>query len=191
MPRLFVSIDLPERIKARLSTLRTGALAARWVEPEKLHLTLRFVGDVDEGVAQEIDAALRRVDAPRFSLTLKGIGHFRRHTLWVGIENCPPLMSLQAKVEDAIRRAGLLGEAGRYVPHVKLARLRWRGGSQLRSLPNDCVLFCAEPFEVEQFSLIESRLSRTGATYEHRADYALRPIRQSVGEAAAGPQRSL
>lgn len=187
MPRLYVAIELPGEIKAQLSGLRTGILGARWVEAEKFHLTLRFIGDVDEGVAQTIDAALRCVDAPRFSLTLKGVGHFRGHTLWVGVENCPLLMSLQVQVEDALRKAGLPAEAGRYVPHVKLARLRRYGRSQLRAFLNDRALFCAEPFEVEKFSLIESLLLKQGAAYRHRADYGLQPMRQAVEQTAAGP----
>ncbi len=187
MPRLFVAIDLPETIKAQLSELRTAALAARWVEPEKLHLTLRFVGEVDEDAAQAIETALRRVDAPRFSLTLKGVGHFRRHTLWAGVQNCPPLISLQGQIEQAICCAGLPEETGRFVPHVKLARLGWRGRGRLRRFLEDRAPFCADPFEVEQFSLIESHLSVQGTTYWHRADYRLQPIGQGLVEAAGAP----
>lgn len=177
MPRLFVAIDLPEELKARLSMLRTAALPARWVAPDKLHLTLRFVGEVGETSAREVDTALRGIDAPRFSMTLAGVGHFRRQVLWVGVQSCPPLLSLQAQVEDALRQAGMDRERGRYVPHVKLARLRWPGRGRLRAFLDEHALFSAEPFEVERFILYESRLAKEGATYQRRADYVLRPIR--------------
>lgn len=84
VPRLFVAIDLPEELKARLSALRAAALPARWVEPEKLHLTLFFLGEVEETGAQAVNAALWRIEAPCFSLALTGIGHFRHQTLWAG-----------------------------------------------------------------------------------------------------------
>jgi RNA 2',3'-cyclic 3'-phosphodiesterase len=186
VPRLFVAIDLPEAIRATLSALRTDALAARWVEAEKLHLTLRFVGEVDQSIAEEIDRALRRVEALRFSLRLQGLSHFHKRTLWVGVENCPRLISLQAKIENAIQRAGLLADPSRYVPHVKVARLKWRGGRELRAFLDALAHFSTESFEVGEFSLIESRRSQQGATYHHRAAYALQPLPQDVPEAAAG-----
>lgn len=185
MPRLFVAIDLPGELKARLSALRTAALPARWVEPEKLHLTLCFIGEVDESGAKAIDAALRRIDASGFSLTLKGIGHFHRQTLWAGVESCPPLISLRAKIEDAIRRAGLPVETRRYVPHVKLARLRWSARRPLRAFLNEHALFAAEPFDVAQFSLYDSHLSKEGAVHRLRAAYALRPVQQGAADARA------
>jgi RNA 2',3'-cyclic 3'-phosphodiesterase len=185
VPRLFVAIDIPEELKPRLLALRTAALPARWVEPGQFHLTLRFIGEVDEASAQAVDAALRGIDASRFILTLKGLGHFRRHVLWVGVQSSPPLMSLQTQIEDALRRAGLAGDEGRYVPHVKLARLRWPPRDRLRSFLNEHRLFCAEPFEVEHFVLYESRLAKQGATDLRRAEYALYPIRQNLPSSPA------
>jgi RNA 2',3'-cyclic 3'-phosphodiesterase len=175
VPRFFVAIDLPDDLKARLSTLRAAALPARWVAPEKLHLTLRFVGEIAETGAQEVDTALRGVDAPRFPLTLAGVGHFRRQTLWAGVQSCPPLLSLQAQIEHGLQRAGLEGETGRFIPHIKLARLRWPARGRLRAFLAEHALFCAEPFEVDRFILYESRLTKQGAIYQRRAEYFLRP----------------
>jgi RNA 2',3'-cyclic 3'-phosphodiesterase len=187
--RLFVAIDLPEPLKAALAALRSAALPARWSAPEKFHLTLRFIGEVDEARVAEIDTALRGIDAPRFALTLAGVGHFRRQVLWVGVESAPPLLALQAEVERALQRAGLPGERGRYVPHVKLARLRWPGGGRLRAFLAEHGHFRAEPFAVDRFVLYESRLARDGATHRRRAEYGLRaPSAQSDGSStAAGP----
>jgi len=183
--RLFVALDLPESIKLRLSALRTGDLAARWVEAEKLHLTLRFIGEVEEPAALAIDAALRQVEAPGFSLALARVGHFGRHTLWAGVPDCPPLLSLQAKIEAAIRQAGLPGEPRRYVPHVKLASLRWRGGGALRRFLREHADFRTDAFDIGRFSLIESFLGKSGSSYRHRADHALQPVQQEAAPATA------
>lgn len=176
MPRLFIAIDFPDEVKRRLAALRTDVLPARWVNPEKLHLTLRFIGEIDEPVAQQVEAGLRRVEAPRFLLTLKGMGHFRRQILWVGVESAQPLSSLRTQIDETLQALGLAREEGPYVPHVKLARLKWHGGTRFRALLDEHATFCIEPFEVEQFSLMESCLSPQGAAYRHRVDYALRPV---------------
>jgi 2'-5' RNA ligase len=171
MPRLFVGIDLPEAAKAGLSVLCTGLPAARWVDPPKLHLTLRFIGEVDEAAVASISEALMRIEAPRFVLALVGVGHFRRCTVWVGVEENCSLLYLQAEIEAALRQIGLAPERQKYVPHVKLARLRSSKG--LRPFLDANASFRAEPFEVRQFSLIESHLGKSGTSYEHRADYPL------------------
>lgn len=171
MPRLFVAIDLPVTLKTRLSELCAGLPSARWVDPEKLHLTLRFIGAVDDLVAGDIAAALRRVEAPSFAVILAGVGHFAGRTLWVGIERNQALMSLQAQIEQTLQQTGLPAAPRPYVPHVKLARLRGRDG--LRAFLDRLANFRAEPFEVGQFSLVESHASEQGTRYEHKAGYKL------------------
>ncbi|HUN46892.1 MAG TPA: RNA 2',3'-cyclic phosphodiesterase, partial [Stellaceae bacterium] len=76
MLRLFVGIGLPPDLKLRISLMCSGVPEARWVDPGNYHLTLRFIGEVDEGVAGDIDAALLRIQAPPFPLTLAGVGQF-------------------------------------------------------------------------------------------------------------------
>src|SRR5271170_6536191 len=99
MLRLFVGIGFSPELKLQLSLLSSGIPEARWVDPGNFHLTLRFIGEVDEGVASDIDAALLRLSAPRFALTLAGVGQFGTRMLWVGVEKSPALLQLQAKVE--------------------------------------------------------------------------------------------
>lgn len=173
MPRLFVAIDLPRDLKLKLSLLCAGVPRARLVDPENFHLTLRFIGEVNDSATNAIAAALMRVEAPRFALTLAGAGHFGRRTLWVGVEQCPALMYLQREIESALQGAGLTPDAERYFPHIKLARLRSRSGQTLRTFLNENGLFRAEAFAIERFTLMESHLIKGGAVYAHRADYAL------------------
>jgi 2'-5' RNA ligase len=134
---------------------------ARWVEPERFHLTLRFIGAVDDAMAHDIEAALQRIEASPFALTLAGVGHFHAHSLWAGVTPSRALMCLQDKVEQVLRAIGLPVDDRPYVPHVKLARLRRR--TSLRTFLSDHGDFRAAPFEVRQFSLIERqrRDSRT------------------------------
>jgi RNA 2',3'-cyclic 3'-phosphodiesterase len=177
MIRLFVGIALPPELRLRLSLLQAGVPGANWVDPGNLHLTLRFIGEVDEGLASDIDAALERVKAPRFEITLEGAGHFgggeAPRTLWVGVARNPALLHLRDKVESALVRAGLPAEGRRFAPHVTLARLKRADLGQLQGFLQAHALFRAEPFAVARFSLIASYPTKSGSIYEDQADYPL------------------
>src|SRR5690349_12574227 len=126
MLRLFVGIGFPPELKLRLSLLCSGVPGARWVDPGNFHLTLRFIGEVGEDVAADIDDALSRVRARRFTLQIAGTGVFgdRPRSLWAGVERNPELVGLRDKVEQLLIRVGLPPEARKFAPHVTLARLR-------------------------------------------------------------------
>ena len=173
MLRLFVGIDLPPELKLRLSTLCIGVPEARWVDPGNFHVTLRFIGEVDEGLASDIDAALLRLSGPRFRLGLSGVGQFGTRMLWVGVEKSEPLLQLQGKVENALQRVGLPPETRRFTPHVSLARLRQPLGPKVQAFLAANALFRAEPFDVREFSLVASYLTKSGAIYQDQAAYPL------------------
>jgi RNA 2',3'-cyclic 3'-phosphodiesterase len=173
MLRLFVGIDLPPELKLRLSLLASGLPGAKWVDAGNYHLTLRFIGEVDEGMAADIDSALLQIRAPRFEVTLASVGHFGLRMLWVGIDRNPALQHLHEKIESALSRLGLAPEERRYTPHVTLARLKGTTESRLQTYVSEHGLFRAPPFAVERFSLIASYLTKSGAIYEDQADYAL------------------
>jgi 2'-5' RNA ligase len=177
MLRLFVGIELPPALRLRLSLLCTGLPGARWVDPGNLHLTLRFIGEVDEGMASDIDAALVRIRAPSFAVTLAGAGSFggeRPRLLWVGVEDSAPLFQLQERIETALRRAGVPPDTRRYSPHVTLARLKQVTVPRVQEFIAANALFRAPPVAVERFSLIASYPTKSGAIYEDQADYTLR-----------------
>jgi 2'-5' RNA ligase len=176
MIRLFVGITLPPELRLRLSLLCAGLPGARWVDPGNLHLTLRFIGEVDEGMASDIDAALARIHLPRFAVSLAGAGHFggdRPRLLWIGVVDNPALFQLRDRVEAALRRAGLAPDTRRYSPHVTLARLKQVAVPQLQGFLAANALFRAGPIAVERFSLIASYPTKSGVIYEDQADYAL------------------
>jgi len=159
MLRLFVGIDFPPELKLRLSLLCTGVPGARWVDPGNFHLTLRFIGEITEGVAGDVDEALASIKVSRFTLQLTGAGVFggrRPHALWVGVERSPELVRLRDKIEQALIRAGLEPEQRKFAPHVTLARLRDPELDKLGHFLAANARFRADPLPVDHFSLIAS-----------------------------------
>ena len=175
MLRLFVGIGFPPTLKLQLSLLRSGVPGAKWVDPGNFHLTLRFIGETDEVVASDIDDALLRLRARRFTLQLAGTGVFgdRPRSLWVGVERSPELVALRDKIEQALIRAGLPPEQRKFAPHVTLARLHNPALDQLRGFLAANAQFRADPLPVEGFSLIASFQTKAGSVYEDQAEYPL------------------
>jgi 2'-5' RNA ligase len=174
--RLFVGIEFPPELKLRLSLLSTGMPGARWVDAGNFHLTLRFIGEVGRDVAADIDEALGRLRARRFTLQLAGVGIFggdKPRQLWVGVEREPELVSLRGKIEQALIRIGLDPEPRKFVPHVTLARLRDPALDELGDFLAANARFRAAPLPVEHFSLIASFPTKAGSIYEDQADYPL------------------
>ncbi len=177
MIRLFVGLSLPDGVIARLAMLCAGVPGARWVEPANMHLTLRFIGEVAESAAEEIDHMLAGVEAERFALELAGLGTFgegvKARALWAGVAPSAELAHLQAKIESAVVRAGQPPEGRKFTPHVTLARLDKPQPLRLQTYIEGNHLFQAGPFTVEHFTLFESRLGKGGAVYIPLVDYSL------------------
>ncbi len=173
MLRLFVGIELPPELKLSLSLIATGVPGAKWVDAGNYHLTLRFIGEIDEGRAEDVDAALNQIHAPRFDLALATVGHFGLRQLWVGVEHNDALQHLHGKIESALSRLGFPPDERRYTPHVTLARLKGTSEGRLQTYLTQYALYRAPPFRVEHFSLIASYLTKSGAIYEDQADYPL------------------
>ena len=177
MIRLFVGLGLPEPLRETLSMMERGIPGARWIEADNYHVTLRFIGEVAEDWAEDIDSALGAVQAPPFALSLAGVGHFgklrKARSVWAGVEASAPLNRLQARVESAIVRAGNAPEERRFKPHVTLARIKGETGHHLANFLSEHGDFRAPPFEVDDFQLYESRLTRHGPVYRSLRSYAL------------------
>ncbi len=176
MLRLFVGIPFPPELKLRLSLLCAGIAGARWVDPGNFHLTLRFIGEVGEDVAADIDDALSRLRSPRFGLRLAGVGVFggdKLRTLWVGAERTPELVQLRDKIEQALVRIGLPPEPRKFAPHVTLARLKNPRVAQLQDFLAAHAQYRAAPLPVGDFSLVASFPTKAGSVYEDQASYPL------------------
>ena len=179
--RLFIAITLPEDVQDRIAGLANGLPGARWVHPDNLHLTLRFLGEIDGGQAADIDTALTELHLPGFDLSLAGVSHFgegrKLRQLWVGVDPNPQLSRLQSKIESAVVRAGLSPERRKFKAHVTLARFKSNPGAKLQDFLSHHALFRLAPFAVESFTLYSSFLSHEGAIYRAEAEYPLeRPV---------------
>ncbi|CCQ75549.1 RNA 2',3'-cyclic phosphodiesterase [Magnetospira sp. QH-2] len=177
MFRLFVGIPFPVSVQASLEGLCHGVPGVRWVQPHSFHMTLRFIGEVDEDVAEDLDAALAGIHAPRFMMALSGVGCFDKRNkvkaLWAGADKSSPLMHLFGKVESAVVRAGMPPEPRKFKPHVTLARSRNLSLEQAAPFLESRSQYLSEAFEVSRFTLFRSHLSREGAFYEPLAEYPL------------------
>ncbi|HEX6979765.1 MAG TPA: RNA 2',3'-cyclic phosphodiesterase [Alphaproteobacteria bacterium] len=177
MIRLFVGIGLPEDIRARLAGMCAGVPGARWVPPENLHLTLRFIGEVPEAEMEDIHHALSTVRTRQFDISLAGVGHFdtgdQVRTLWVRVEKSQELSALQARVESSLVRIGLEPEERRFIPHITLARLRDTPVSRVSAFLAQNNMFRAGPIPIDSFSLFSSYRKPEGAIYQEEAEYPL------------------
>lgn len=177
MYRLFVGLDLPVEVADHLVRISCGLPGARWLAPEQLHLTLRFIGEVDGGVFDDVIGALDSIDMHPFELTLSGIGHFpprrRPDTLWVGIEQSEALELLQHKIDSALNRSGVPRDQRKFHPHVAIARLRDTHPNKLGEYIVANNLFQSGPFWVDAFHLYSSVLSSSGASYRIEHTYPL------------------
>ena len=177
MQRLFVAIDLPETVQQRLADICFGVPGARWVQTEQLHLTLRFIGEVDGAVFREIREALTQITLPPFTIRLKGLGCFpprkKPRVLWIGIEPSQPLIQLRNRIESTLVRTGLEPEHRKFAPHITIARLKETPGNRLANFLAGNGLFSTEPLPVETFQLYSSSLSSKGAIHSIEASYPL------------------
>ncbi|MES2057845.1 MAG: RNA 2',3'-cyclic phosphodiesterase [Pseudomonadota bacterium] len=179
MHRLFVALRPPLPIRDAMADLMDGVPEARWQDDEQLHLTLRYIGEVDRRTAEDVADALSRIHAPAIDVRLTGVGQFdrkgRTHTLWAGVTPAEPLAALHQKVDHALIRFGLAAEERAYLPHVTLARLPVAAGAapEIGHWLEEHSALASEPFRLEHLMLFESHLGPGGARYEAIARWPL------------------
>ena len=177
MHRLFVAIRPPEDIRELLLDAMDDSADFRWQDDEQLHLTLRFIGEVERPVADDLTAELARIHSAPFELRVTGTGRFEQRgsgALWAGVEPKAPVAALAAKVERTCQAVGLEPERRAFHPHITLARWKGRRGHEVVRFLERTRGLASGSFEVREFILFESRLSRHGAHYEEVASYPLR-----------------
>ena len=176
MPRLFTGLEIPAEIGTALSALRGGLPGARWVDPENYHITLRFIGDIDDATAREIAGALGQVKRRAFAVNLEGLAAFggrKPRAVVASVPPVPPLIELQAEHERLMQRIGLEPEGRRYTPHVTLARMRDASSRAVADFLAQHGLFRTPAFEVGRFVLFSARASTGGGPYLVEAAYPL------------------
>ena len=174
--RLFLAIPIPAPVADRLAALEVDVPGASWRTVEQYHLTLRFIGEVDEAVARDIDTEVGRIVAAPFEIALEGVGSFggrEPSALWAGVSNSPALIQLASSCETAIRNAGLSAEIRRYKPHVTVAYLHGTLDAEVAHFLSDAAEFRTAPFIVDHFCMYSSRSTRSGSHYVEEAVYPL------------------
>jgi len=176
MHRLFVAIRPPAEIRALLLSAMGGVSGARWQSEDQLHLTLRFIGEVDRHQGDDVHAALGGIHHPPFDIALNGIGAFERRgradALWAGVAPHDPLKALHNKVDAALVRVGIAPDERAYLPHITLARLK-RTSGPVGNLLEQSGGLASPAFTVDSFALFESDLTQEAAVYSIIGRYRL------------------
>ena len=177
MSRLFTAIAIPAEVGDHLPSRQHGIEGARWRPREAFHVTLKFIGDVQETTAADLDEELQAISAPTLDLELRGAGHFGEgieiHAVWAGLAENRDLRHLAKAHEAAARRAGLKPEARAYVPHVTLAYLKHPAASEVAAWIQANNLLHSPPFRVDRFGLYSSWQTSHGSVYRLEAEYPL------------------
>jgi 2'-5' RNA ligase len=176
MPRLFTGVEIPSDIGKALATLRGGLPGARWIDPENYHLTLRFIGDVDDAIAREVAFMLGRIKRDAFELHMEGLTSFggrKPRAVVANVFPARPLIDAQAEQERLMQRIGLEPEGRKFMPHVTLARLRESSSHDVAEYLAARGYFRTSPFRVSRFVLFSSRASVGGGPYVVEASYPL------------------
>lgn len=177
MHRLFVALRPPHSVLTELIDVMGGISGARWQDASQLHITLRYIGEVERRIAEDVAAALDGVRASPLTIAVSGTGAFtdaRRGggAVWAGVSPHDAVTALHHKVDRALVRAGLPPERRAFLPHITLARLPRSAAAPDRFLADTSGLSTA-PFTLDHFFLFESHLSRDGSSYEAVARYPL------------------
>lgn len=168
MPRLFFGVEIPPAIKSSLLGVQAPVAGAKWQSAEQLHLTLLFLGAVDDEQAPAIRAAARQVWHVPFWLAVSGLGCFgqpeRPRNLWAAVSPPEPLAALHEALNHRIRSPALDAERRGFRPHITLARFKRQAGS-VADLLADHGDAAFGHFPVDEFCLFESTQGRSGSVY--------------------------
>ena len=176
MPRLFTGIEIPFGIAEALDMLRGGLPGARWIDRENYHITLRFLGDIDDRAANDAASILADIRKPAFDLHFDGLHAFggnKPRSVYAAVAAEAALSDLQAEQERLMRRIGLEPETRKFTPHVTLARLRQASSLDVADYLSARGYFRTAPFTVSRFVLFSSRASTGGGPYVVEESYPL------------------
>ncbi len=175
MHRLFVAIRPPREIRERLLSTMGGVQNARWQSDDQLHLTLRFIGEVDRHQAEDIAATLGSIRQAAFRICLSGVGSFGRNgkgAVWAGVAPHQELKALHKKIDQSLVRVGVQPENRAYHPHITVARLGRSSGAVEPYIERWAGL-TSDAFPVDRICLYESSLGSEGALYRVVERYRL------------------
>lgn len=177
MYRLFIAVDLPEAVRAKMKSVCAGVTGAKWATDTQMHLTLRFIGAADDALFGRIKKALTYVQVPAFDLEMSSTGCFpgvrNARILWAGIRHNETIILLKKAVDEALSLEGLEPEDRPFSPHITLARIKTINRAEISRFLSCNENFTCPTFTVTEFHLYSSTLSKTGATYTKEQSYLL------------------
>jgi len=183
--RLFIAIELPAELKCALGRLRVEIPGARWVPAEQIHLTLDFLGEVEEASVKLLTEELARIQQPGFELCLSGTGCFpgrrRPRVLWIGLKPEPLLFDLESRVRAVVLACGIPQEERPFSPHITLARLKVPASGETDAFLDQHLNRGLTPFSVQEFTLFQSRLTPQGAVHIPVRNFPLAAAEASGG----------
>jgi 2'-5' RNA ligase len=179
--RSFIAIELPDTVKAALLSLqqelKTCGAGVRWVKPEGVHLTLKFLGDIEEklvdGIVETLKGTCRKFQ--KFNCEVRGVGVFPGikvpRVLWAGIEDHDKLKLIQQEIDTGMSSLGFEREGRKFTPHLTLGRFRTSEGKM--ALLNKMQVYKELNLgiiDVNHISLMKSDLGPAGAKYTRIAE---------------------
>ncbi|MBW1981219.1 MAG: RNA 2',3'-cyclic phosphodiesterase [Deltaproteobacteria bacterium] len=177
MIRTFIAIRIPEQTREAIAAvqqaLRAHGARVRWVKPHSIHLTLKFLGNIQPEQVDDIAAAINQATSGEAVFTLRattlgGFPNLRKpRVIWLGLQGeIVPLLRLQARLEDELESIGFPREKRPFKPHLTIGRIRDRRSQQdLSQLVAAIPLTEFNPFDVQEIILYKSDLRPTGAIY--------------------------
>lgn len=176
MRRVFFGLEIPAEIKDLLLQVRAEVAGASWQSVEQMHLTLLFLGNIEEELLLAAREAARDISLTAFELNIDGLGcfgqpHAPKH-LWAGVESEAPIISLHSAIKNQVERLGIQTERRAFRPHLTLARFNRHPGSIERLLTEYRETVFGS-FQVDEFVLFESQQSSAGSVYTVLERYPL------------------
>jgi 2'-5' RNA ligase len=167
MKRLFVAIDLPESRRQLLAALDPHIRGARWTNPEQMHLTLGFFGDVPDDIGIVLREKLSAIEFGAFFLPVAGVGTFPAKgapkIIWIGVGQAHPhLFQIHKRVQEAALIAGLEPDLRPWHPHITIARCRDVSAQSLQNFLKSNAELDTGMIRIEAFHLYSSKLSPAG-----------------------------
>lgn len=163
MSRYFLAIPIPDDITKSLVGLQNGIEEAQWARPEKLHITLRFLGQIEEETAKKLQNSLKSLEHKKFEISLSSVGmfleNFQPAFLWAGVDGADFVKELKKKIDDNLKHYALPPENNadlEYVPHVTLAKIADPHKAEVVQFLEANKTYKSASFLVESFLLIRS-----------------------------------
>lgn len=171
MQRIFLGLSIPSAVKSQLISLQGGIPGANWVDPENYHITLKFIGEVDEITKEDIAESLDDLSFPTFQINLQGIDIFSRgndpHHLWVKPNPEEPLLKLNSKIENHLQNyLNLKKDTHKFTPHLTIAKLKNSNLNKVGQFIQWHNLFKSITFDITEYTLFQSLLTPKGAVYK-------------------------